>query len=369
MEVCMPNRVDLDGSATNGCECLVMSATDEPDDGAVDANCDGADGVVGAGTRYVYVTRTGAGTHDGTSPSNAANLAEAITIAMVNTSRQFLLLAAGDYPIGAAIAAPSGLMMFGGYTPLFNGRSGTTRIVSSASSALRFSAATRGTIDSVDFETTNRAVAGDYTHTIDLIGSSGITFRRLTIKAGNGATGTGGTTGTMGTLGSDGTVGMGGTGVSGGSGGGTGTGRGGPGGSYTTAPQNGTVGVNASVIGTGCGRGGPFGRGTSTGGCISGFAYDGEGGMPGEDGCAPNRGTAGAGGSGVGTIGGGAWTGAAAGAGDMGPVGNQGGGGGGGGAFRCTTGAGGGGGGSGGRGGNGGGPAGPGGPGGPSIAI
>lgn len=369
MEVCMPNHVDLDGSATNGCECMITSASDDPDDGAIDANCDGADGIIGTGTRYVYVTRTGAGNHNGTSPANAANLAEAIMIATASTSRQFLLLAAGDYAVTAPIAAPNGISMFGGYAPLFTSRSGTTRIVSSAPSALRFTGATRGTIDSVDFETTSRAAAGDYTHTIDLIGSSGITFRRLTIKAGAGATGTAGTSGVSGTAAGTAPPGIDGSGTSGGAGGGTGASRGGTGGNYTTAPQSGVAGINASVTGTGCGRGGPPGPGSSLGACMVNFAYSGEPGMPGEPGCAASRGAAGAGGSGAGTISGGAWAGARASLGGMGSVGNRGGGGGGGGAFICTAGAGGGGGGAGGLGGGGGGGGGAGGPGGASIAI
>src|SRR4029079_9984341 len=102
------------------------STKDDADDQAVDANCDGVDGEIGGATRFVYVTPSGAGKHDGTSPVNAANVTEAFDIATGNASRRTLLFASGVYSTNAALTAPDQLYMFGVYASNFRSRAGST---------------------------------------------------------------------------------------------------------------------------------------------------------------------------------------------------------------------------------------------------
>ncbi|MDQ3035656.1 MAG: hypothetical protein M3Y87_24835, partial [Myxococcota bacterium] len=336
-ERCMVGRVDVDGNAANGCECMTSGTGDPPDDTATDANCDGADGIVGAPTPHVYVTPTGAGSHDGTSPADAATITEAFDIAN-GGPRRTLLVASGEYTISMPLAAPNNLSVLGGYAPDFRSRTGTSRVISMAPVAIRFVSLTSATVDSVSFETADRTTAGQYTHTVDIVGSSGVVLRRLTIAAGAGGPGASGMTGGIGSGGPSGPGGNLGSGGTGGSGGGSGSSRGGNGGSIISgAPQAGATGADASVAGPGCGRGGGGGTAwTVTTSCPSGGGTEGNPGMQGNIGCLGATGGSGGAGGGAGSIGPGAmWMPASAGAGAAGMPGGDGAGGGGGGAFRC----------------------------------
>lgn len=202
-ETCAPGLGDPDGEASNGCECVVTSAADPADDAAADENCDGADGVAGAGTRFVYVTTTGTG--DGTRPSTPASLASAMDLAA--GGRTTVLVAAGDYATDVALALPDGIDMHGGYTEDFRSRvAGESRVTSTARTALVISGVTNALVDRVSFSTTDRSVPGEHTQTIQIVGSgaSGVRLSRLTITAGAGAAGAGGP---LGAAGSDGSAG------------------------------------------------------------------------------------------------------------------------------------------------------------------
>lgn len=94
---CAPGTHDLDG--VPGCEyrCTLVSAEDPADDAAVDANCDGADGVV-RHPGYIYVTPSGMGAPSiGDSPATAVGLGRAFELATTraSTGTSVTLLLAG----------------------------------------------------------------------------------------------------------------------------------------------------------------------------------------------------------------------------------------------------------------------------------
>jgi hypothetical protein len=368
---CSAGRFDADGEGGNGCECELTSTSDVSDDDALDANCDGADGVIG-GAYTLYVTVDGAGDHSGNSPANAATLPEAFARAVADGVARELLVASGDYALDGPLEASDELVLFGGYAPDFRSRSGGTKVVAQSPSALRIANAPTGvTIDSIDFETADQTAFGTSTSTI-VVNASHVLFRRSIITAGDGGPGRAGEpvapalAATMAGEGGDPAPNA----ATGGAGGATGPGgNGGMGGNYSGGvPGDGVNGSPGSRTGTGCGGLGARGTGESLF-CLMGTLNPGDSGSPGQPGCAGTIGSHGAGGTGAATIANETWVGPPAQAGGPGQAGGSGGGGGGGGAAECSVGAAGGGGGEGGAGGPGGSGGNPGGAGGASIAI
>lgn len=368
---CAPGQVDADGAAGNGCECAFMNANDLSDDDAIDANCDGADGILG-GAYSLYVTPTGAGDHSGNAPANAATLLQAFARASGDSIARELLVASGDYALDNPIAVPDGLVVFGGYAPDFRSRSGKSTVVAQSPTALRISNATTGvTIDSVDFETADQSVAGASTSTI-VVDTSQVLFRRSIITAGDGGPGHAGdpvtaalAVTTPGEPGHDAP-----SNSVGGAGGATGLGgNGGAGGNYSGGvTSDGIDGSPGTRTAAGCGGAGPHGVGMNLT-CQVGTFNPGDDGQPGQRGCDGTVGSQGMGATGAGSIVSGAWIAPIAQSGGIGQGGGSGGGGGGGGAAECSVGGAGGGGGEGGIGGPGGPGGNPGGAGGASIAI
>ncbi|MBK6574805.1 MAG: hypothetical protein IPG17_01105 [Sandaracinaceae bacterium] len=321
----------------------LCTAADPADLAAVDANCDGVDGVLGS-TGFVYVRHDGLMTGNGDSPAAAVDLARAFVVANSRIATSIdvtLLLAEGAYATSSAYQVEAGdglLTLVGGYTTDFTAR-GTSRsvVTSTEESALLIDAA-EVTVDSVDFAT----AANRTTRTVTVVGSPATTLRNLTITAGRGGDGVAGSPGTpnttTGAVGDDG--GDGSSRYVRGSGGGGGASAGGNGSApdQTADPQN---GAPSDVTGTSCGGGGDAGgRPVFTCSCDiinSTSSADGDNGEPG---CAGAPGAHGAGGvAAAGTLSvDGAWVPAAgAGPGDMGRPGHQGGGGGGGGNSQCNN--------------------------------
>lgn len=96
--------------------CVATGATDDPDDDGVDANCDGADGVVGSDV-YVNVA-AGADTNAGTPTAPVRTIATAITLAAKTKGR--VIVASGDYPVDA-LTIGGEAHLFGGYASSFVG--------------------------------------------------------------------------------------------------------------------------------------------------------------------------------------------------------------------------------------------------------
>ncbi|MBX7191638.1 MAG: hypothetical protein K1X94_06255, partial [Sandaracinaceae bacterium] len=369
---CATGYYDLD-SASPGCEymCTPTGVTDPLDDVA-DANCDGADGVVGS-LGYVYVMPGGASSGPGDRPSAPVNLTRAIAIAMMRGGPIALLLQSGTYNISAPIDLPDQILMWGGYASDYRTRSGHSLISSSALGALVVTQ--RATIDSIDVTTADQSSAGAYTRTIWANGTSGFVLRNSVVTAGRGGPGSTGATGTMptgtpprATNGTPGTITSGGTG-----GGPTGSpASGGQGGS--PAPGGGIGGVGVSGCNSASTGGRQFNATVMPAPCVCGTDYippSTSSGGDGAPGCTGGTGMQGGAGSGAGTIGPVGWAPAVGGMGGVGLLGVRGAGGGGGGGGACFGGpsVGGGGGGQGGEGGMGGGGGSPGLGGGGSFAI
>jgi hypothetical protein len=387
--------VDLDGGEDAGVDAgdggpevdsgdaPMCTTTDEADIDAIDANCDGVDGVLGS-PAFVYVRPAGMDTGNGASPADAVTLARAIVIANARTATDAdvtLLLEEGEYFIDAPLAITPGsgrVVMFGSYAPGFAARSATRSLVGSIVGQALIVNCDDVVIDSVDFATADQTDPGSYTRTITVVGSPSTSLRNLTITAGRGADGAEGSLGATATV--RGAMGEQGDNASGamseGNGGGSGPGSGGDGGDAESSLAD--PGLAAAITAVGCGQGGDAGDrrviNCSCDATTSDSRTDGETGVIG---CAGARGMHGAGGvTALGTIDlDGSWT-AATGAvaGMDGSEGAQGGGGGGGGGIECNNitpppESSGGGGGEGGLGGAGGGAGGPGASGGASIAL
>jgi hypothetical protein len=117
------DRIDADLLIENGCECTFAAREDEAGalDGGLDANCDGADGVV---AESIYVAIDGSGTASG-SPEDprrsiAAAIAEAQASLSTATPRPHVFVAAGSY--NEALHLVAGVHVHGGYAPDFRSR-------------------------------------------------------------------------------------------------------------------------------------------------------------------------------------------------------------------------------------------------------
>jgi hypothetical protein len=381
---CAPGFFNVDGVMANGCEyaCTFVSARDVLDAAAVDANCDGADGVT-ENVEYVYVAPTGLGTGQGGTPATAVNVARAFELATTRTgmgTRVQLALASGTYSITSPLFMPGGVTMWGGYASDYRTRGSARSLVSSSSDRALVIDGVTTTIDSVDFSTADQTGFGVATRTITVISSTNAVIRNARITAGAGGAGAPGTAGVNRT-GTTTSAAMGGAGTStmGGGGGGP-SGNPSSGGIGATFGNLAGPGQAASMSSSGCGSpAGTRGVGASVA-CmcsLDNFSSSTFGGT-GTNGCMGGPGTQGSGGSGYGSISTtGSWVASAAAAGGDGLQGISGAGGGGAAGLECnatsTWGGGtrvsGGGGGQGGTGGPGGGGGGAGGAGGASIGI
>lgn len=109
---CPAGRVDVDGNASNGCECVQISMQDEPDDDLIDSNCDGFDGVrAGA----VYVATSGSDAASGSYREPKRTLAAALAEARTYTPTRPVYVADGVYPEGR-LMLPSDARVYGGFT-------------------------------------------------------------------------------------------------------------------------------------------------------------------------------------------------------------------------------------------------------------
>ncbi len=364
---CRAGFVDNDGLASNGCEyaCTFMSSSDPADASGVDANCDGADGVAGS-LDFIYVSPSGLSSGSGNRPSSAVNLARAFTVAAARGAPVTMLLVTGTYGIAGPLTATSGLTMVGGYqNTMYRTRAANSLVRSSDSIAMDVSVA--ATFDSVNFETIDQTVPGEYTRTLWVHGSSGLVLRNLTVTAGRGPAGVAGAAGAAGAVvGATGATGNPGTMSARGAGAGAGPGSGGDG-----ASPPGAVGEGGTA-GPCPGAGGGAGGGLLIGVCTCSSTVAAEPGQTGMPGCTGTTGSHSVGISGSGSIDSSGWAPPmmGTGTGGTGGVGTRGGGGGGGASADCSLGsAGGGGGGQGGAGGAGGLGGSPGEPGGGSFAI
>jgi hypothetical protein len=175
----------------------LCTAADPADLAAVDANCDGVDGVLGS-TGFVYVRPDGLMTGNGDSPAAAVDLARAFVVANSRIATSIdvtLLLAEGAYATSSAYQVEAGdglLTLVGGYTTDFTARGTSRSVVTSTEESALLIDASEVTVDSVDFAT----AANRTTRTVTVVGSPATTLRNLTITAGRGGDGVAGSPGT-----------------------------------------------------------------------------------------------------------------------------------------------------------------------------
>lgn len=253
---CEEGYFDLDGDLSgNGCEyaCTFIDAQDLPDDGAVDANCDGVDGVIG---ESIYVKPGGASDGDGRSPATAVGLEHAIALIQTASGPVSVLFAGGDYEARTPIRLQRSFVMVGGFSDDFRGRSvDPSRIVTDDASAVEV-VRVPGAIVALSLATTNRTARGAWTATLWTEGSSDLLVRDVELLAGRGGDARSADTGSGGTMGATGAPGQNATPTGYGAAG-AGAGGGGRGGSGGTPGSQGSAG--APVTPGGCGEGGSGG--------------------------------------------------------------------------------------------------------------
>ena len=353
---------DTDGDGTpNAEDCAPQNAaihpgaTDLPDLGFVDSNCDGIDGTERDAT---FASPSGNDANPGTREKPKREIAAALAAAATGKKR-YVLVAFGSY---GRVSLSSGISIYGGYDPaswqrrdrypdglpLISG-SGQAVLAESAKDVVLQHLAIRGT--------TAAGTAGSSTYGVRAIGGSSLTLQRVVVRADDGIAGTQGRTGPAG-----------GTGSKGGDGGpgacdGVGNPFGGAGGPSQVDRRGGAGGRGGMEVGTNRGfpgGGGRFGSAGGAGGAAGDPGQPGQSGVNGAPGTTGARGQGGA--SSTTPVAAALWDGQGGRDGGSGTHGNGGGGGGGGGSQQAVLanngagngGGGGGGGGAGGRGGRGG---------------
>ncbi|MGK3992346.1 hypothetical protein [Sorangium sp. So ce1024] len=368
---CLPGFYDLDGSLANGCEyaCTFLSDEDLPDDGFVDANCDGIDGDA---RLAVFVAPTGSDSNPGTRQAPKVSVMGGINEAVL-TGKTHVYISQGTY--NGRVTLSSGVSLYGGYDAAagWTRSAGSTVVIRSGSTTGGYVAAVEGTninapttLDRLTIQTTTTTLAGASNYAMRCVSCTRVTLRNSRLEAGGGGPGAAGANGAAGAAG-----GQGGNGEVG-SCDGAGVRTGGAAGASTCGRAGGRGG-DGGPEGGNAGSSGANGSGGAVGGSGGSPGNDTRAGRPGgngEDGAAGGIGLNGTGGAG-GVVSGGFWQGRAGNAGVAGTHGHGAGGGGGGGGqggFITNSGAGNGGGG-GGAGGCGGGGGGAGGAGGGSFGL
>ncbi len=330
---CQPNFYNLDGNPANGCEyaCVFQSATDLPDLGFGDANCDGIDGDV---TRAIFVDAVSG--NDGW-PGTRAQPKRSIAagIAAAAPSGFGVYVSQGTY--AESVNLVSGVSLYGGYaaaTGWTRSSSNVSLIASPTSVGVTMNGV--GTALELQLFTVRTANAtgtdgnggGNSTMGVLVLNSSpGLTVSGCTVQPGSGSAGV-----------SQGASGDGPAGDPGGNAGGAGPGAPGPGGGSVCGAPGGAGGTpgrgGANGLQGGDGATAPGGAPGSTGG--AGGLYPGSN-TTGRQGLTPGNGWGGAAGfdgPGGGAFGsftaGGVYVPSAGGAGGDGQVGGGGGGAGGG---------------------------------------
>jgi hypothetical protein len=325
---CEAGFSDLDGDLSNGCdyECTFLLADDQPDNGFLDADCDGVDGNI---EDSIFVSSIGDDRNRGQTPDNPVE-SISVGLALAALAGRSSVLISADAYAGTQLNVPSGVSMYGGYSTNFRNRDDTlTQYAATSNVALRISGATsRINIDRVRLTTPNQGTNG-WTAAMTVINSGGNVFvTNSDIEAGDGGNGVAGGSGGNG---SDGGNGANSTGQTGGSGGFT-PGGGGPGGGggtgrYLLSGSSGNNGAsNSSSRGFG-GAGGNDGLGCGDG--------DAETGGNGGNATNAGGGSNGGGGNNTGGVSGVVWSRSNGLGGSIGGVGGSGGGGGAGGGEEC----------------------------------
>ncbi|WP_437954852.1 hypothetical protein WME76_25190 [Sorangium sp. So ce119] len=327
---CLPGFYDLDGSLANGCEyaCAFVSDEDRPDDGFVDANCDGIDGDA---SLAVFVAPTGSDANPGTRQAPKVSVMGGINEAVL-TGKTQVYVSQGTY-IGR-VTLSSGVSLYGGYDATAGWARSAASIVEirSGSTTGGYLAAVEGqninaptTLDRLTIRTSTATLAGASNYAMRCVSCTAVTLRNSRLEAGGGGPGAAGANGATGTAGGNGATG------GAGSCDGVGTRTGGAGGT-SSCGRTGGNGGNGGAQGTHAGLAGSNGTGGALGGSGGAAGSESRGlpGTNGQNGAVVAAGLNGTGATG-GVVTGGFWQGRAGNVGGTGVHGNGAGGGGGGG--------------------------------------
>ena len=325
---CNTGFFDLNGSADDGCEyaCTFTSSTDNPDDGFVDANCDGVDGNINTSV-FVSIGEGDPGNSGLTPDEPVDTILLGMSIALSTPGRNNVLIASGNYS-GGTLDLVNGINLYGGYSDDFFSRGNNRPTYNSTSnvgvSASGLSNAT--VVDRINFSTPNQTVTGRVSIGLRVSNSgSNLNFRYSNVHAGEGGNGSPGNGGNNGSAGQNGQNGSGSTG--GNNAGSPGGGNGGNG----RRQADGNRGSNGLSNGSACG--GTGGGGGDDTGCADG---DPTRGGDGSAGCNGSSGSNGNGGNSTGSLSGTTWSPSNGTGGTSGARGGGGGGGGAGGGEDCT---------------------------------
>jgi protein-disulfide isomerase len=333
---CQTNWWNLNGNTADGCEyaCTYQSSTDIPDEGFVDANCDGIDGNVSSA---VFVATTGNDSWAGTREQPVMTISRALLLASANGKTQ-VLVSAGTY--SEVVDLRTGVGVFGGYSAVDNWTRSASYETVIQGGVVNDVTGGRVTgvdgrnlsvttiVDRVTINTTGFSGGGKTSYGVYCSACSGVVLSNVTIYAANGK---GGSSGYNGSLGAGG--GTGGTGGAGSCDNNTSPVAGGGGGSSTCGRTGGAGG--AGMYGTTSGTTGSNGVGGALGGAGGSSGNPGGDGAEGAQGANGVNGSNGSGGSG-GFISSGYWQPHNGGSGASGGHAGGGGGGGGGGGQSCT---------------------------------
>ncbi|RMG17182.1 MAG: choice-of-anchor D domain-containing protein, partial [Deltaproteobacteria bacterium] len=189
LETCNPNFYDLDGDPSNGCEyaCTFQSATDLPDDGFVDANCDGIDGDP---NDAIFVSVAGSDTNPGTMSAPMATLAAAITAAA--SAGKDVYVSEGVYLVPSTITLSDGVSIYGGYNASTWARSDTAIPELRVASTRGMSASnitTPTVVDRIHVISADATSPGGSSYALFAVNASGLSLRHAIFEAGSGAAG------------------------------------------------------------------------------------------------------------------------------------------------------------------------------------
>ncbi|MBL9037164.1 MAG: hypothetical protein JNG84_01495 [Archangium sp.] len=211
---CQPGFFDVDGIATNGCECTVPDGgtlVDLPDMSFTDTNCDGIDGEVNNGI-FVSVL-TGDDSNPGTMVSPVATIARGVQLAR-NDGKRDVYISQGNFNAALDLTGATGLNIVGGYAVGAAGarwtRSATnvTNVIG-GNPALIMNGSNNVLIQLMQFRSsdangTDAQRRGNSSYGARVTNTTGARFESVTIQAGRGADGLAGTNGNIGLPGSNG---------------------------------------------------------------------------------------------------------------------------------------------------------------------
>ncbi len=280
--VCQAGYLDLNGQASDGCEyqCTPSGASDLPELGFVDANCDGIDGEI---PKAIFVDHFGGNDgNPGTMALPKKTIMSGINAAAATNPMKAVYISKGNY--AESVVLHDGVNLYGGYDASNGWRRQVANVTTiNSPTTVGVLASNMGLPTEVQLLTVVAASAnmtaanGDGQSSIAmlLLNTSGLTVRGCALVSGDGSNGAAGAAGSTGATGGDGTNAGVGTLTNPGSGGTSSCGA--PGGVGGTGVSGVTDG-NPGIVGTtpvGGGAAGPFGTGGAAGDCSFTTANDG----------------------------------------------------------------------------------------------